>query len=158
MDNPQVQYLYFPRCKITKCDALLGNDMTNVILYIKSLEKTPSHYPKHYMLEGKADFLFKLQTDINWKIRYIDRFENLFSKRPEVLSPRSCLKKEISVLTAFCPDEDITLKCIAMGFPNEEPTIFNISDPRDICDGYSKIAVLNYKLNKIGPKKKINKI
>lgn len=158
MNNSQVQYLYFPRCKITKCDALLSNDMSNVILYIKSLEKTPIHYPKHYMLEGKADFLFKLQTTISWKINYINRFEELFLKKPELMIPKNCLKKEISVLTSFAPNEEITLKCIGIGNPNEAPTIFNIADPVEICDGYSKIAMLNYQLTKTGGKKKVKKI
>lgn len=152
------KYLYFPRCKITRCDSLGENNLNHFTLFIKSLEKTPKHYPEHYMLEGKADFFFKLNTfysnnkqfnKLVWDTKYKDRFKSIFGNTPDLIKPKECLKKEICVLAVFNPESEITLQTIGIGLINEEPTLFNTSESFETLDAYARVAKLNYKLDKI---------
>lgn len=154
------QFLYFPQCKITRADLIPNiSGKNNFSLMIKSSKTTPSHYPKHYMLDGKADFFLKLNYEgIVWEMENRSFFKSCFNKDFSLLTTSDFLRKELCVFVLFNPEQEIKLKCIGIGFPHEIPSMFFNDLTNDENIAHSKVAKLNYELGKKGGTKKKQKI
>lgn len=150
MDNLD-HYLYFPQCKISRVDHILGSD--TFTFFIKSLKNSPKHYPQHFMLEGKADFFFKLNN-----LSYDKLFSTIFG---HILSPTnlpSFQNKKVSVLAYFDPDAKIKLQCIGIGIAGEIPILFNDVFYIDDCKQLAQTAFFHYELPKVIEEEKKHKI
>lgn len=121
------QYLYFPKCKIHKAD-LIQATQPKILLYIKSTAFTPKFYPPHEIIQGKIECLFPFQTNILYgenKNNFIQIFnDDVFDNQKINLVPKKLLKKELSLLVFFSPEESLILQPVALGLKNEMPIFF----------------------------------
>jgi hypothetical protein len=144
-------FLYFPRCKIVKGDAIPNPTATadGVFTFvIKSLLKTPKHYPKHFMLEGNPSFFFKLSTPsrIIWQIMHEKQFTTIFGIDSTLQDVKKLIGTEVCVLALLNTDKNIILNCLGIGLPDSNPILFQDGFNKEEMENYSKVAILNYKL------------
>lgn len=150
MDN----YLYFPKCKITRADYIPGYNSKSCTLLIRSLQNTPKHYPKHFMLTGKPDFFFKINaTGITWPILHGDSFRSIFGKDIDIEHIHKAIGLEVSVIAYFNPEEEVKLECFGLGSVLQEPVLFSNSKPLEENKAFVKIAMLGYQLGNHNTKK-----
>lgn len=139
--------LYFPEVKISKCDLIPSERNSLYILHLKSQKKSPPHYPNHPLIEGKVEFVGKVNNnqDIAFWLKEIFGDDN----------PKNAKGKTISVLVDFTPEQSTKFCLLGIGKKNDFAYFFfnkNCSP-----DSEEMKAKFNYDLNKknIQEKKKV---
>ena len=125
------QYLYFPSCKIADADLIKSSDPV-VTCYIKSIKTTPSFYPQHEILKGKAEFFFKFK--LNEALQKRDKSESLIELfgadmvNTSFKKIKALKKQEVSVIAFFNPDFNPICECLAIGKKENLATFFNLAE------------------------------
>lgn len=141
------QFLYFPRCRISRSDTLPSYGNTTCTFLIKSLQPTPKHYPEHFMLKGKVDLFFKLAF-YHLTLDSVAQFHQVLGNDANIERGKDLIGKKVSVLAIFNPNLPIILECIAIGEIDAPPILFNNKLTTIENEGIVKVAMLNYKLTR----------
>lgn len=140
------KYLYFPSCKIARIDK---NILTNkIIIYIKSTINTPSFYPLHPVLKGKAEFLYivDIENVLNNSVYQREIMEIFQTDITRIKSLNKIKKINLSALVFFDDSAKINLDCFGIGIANEICSFFNSMDPAK--KEIARLTTLEYKLPK----------
>lgn len=115
--------LYFPECKIIK--ATIVPKSINVIFFnLKSIAKTPKHYPSHPLLDGHVEFTFGLELSETFKENKKSDYFKLFNSTINT-SVSKFVGKTVSALIMFEPEEVKKLNTIGLGVPYDLISIYN---------------------------------
>lgn len=112
--------LYFPSVKIVKCDLVPSQHGASYIFHFKSTTNSPNHYPSHPLIDGKIEFVGKIEDigDLKFWFKYAVGEEN-----------HKLLKgKTVSCLVDFNPSLVNKFKFVGIGKKdNEAYFLFNKS-------------------------------
>jgi hypothetical protein len=139
--------LYFPSIKVAKCDLVPSQYGATYLFYLKSTINSPKHYPSHPLIEGKVEFVGKIEdaNDLKFWCNYTFNEEN-----------HKLLKgKTMSALIDFDPSSKSKLKFVGMGKKDGEAYfLFNKSMNQSAEE---RVAKMNYDLKpqNIADKKRI---
>lgn len=136
--------LYFPSIKIARCDIVPSNFSATYLLYCKSTINSPKHYPSHPLIEGKVEFVGKMNDNEQLKFwfKYCineDNYKNLNGKI-------------VSVLVDFNPDVNPKFKLVGLG--QKENDAYYLFNKNMELSPEEHVAKLNYDLK---PQKTVDK-
>jgi hypothetical protein len=108
--------LYFPSIKIIRCDIVPSSFSASYLLYCKSTVNSPKHYPSNPLIEGKIEFVGKLNDNEQLKFWFKhcvneDNYKNLKGKI-------------VSVLIDFNPDDSNKFKLVGLGKKDDDAYYF----------------------------------
>lgn len=135
-------YLYFPECKIIRSQ-FIPKKNPFISFYLKSLDKTPNHYPQHVLLNGVVEFSFGLEITKYFKETKQGQYFNLFDCHLNN-SPSKLTGKKVSALILFNPTADKKLDTIGLGHVNDIITIYNDNWDTKEIKVISQSSKLNY--------------
>lgn len=143
--------LYFPKIRIVRCDEKPSSLYQIYTLHLRSQEKTPLHYPKHPLLEGKIELFGKLEDT---KIRFDEEYKKILINATGSDKSSQIKGKIVSILIDFNDESSPVIKLIGLGKNSEVAYEFGNSQLKS--SSIELNAKLNYELipSKVKERKK----
>lgn len=124
-----MSYWYYPECKIMRANQIPSSDL-HFTLYLKSLNKTPKHFPKHPLLKGIPDFVFSQKiSGISNKMIRPDQFNAIFNDSmitSDTLNSSKLIGQKVSLII-FLDEETQKIETCAIGKSHNICSYFNNS-------------------------------
>lgn len=139
--------LYFPSVKVARCDLVPGSYGQSYLFHFKSTINSPKHFPDHPLIEGKIEFVGRINDaeDVEFWFKYCVNEDK----------PKNLKGKIVSILVDFDASRNIKFNFLGIGKKDQEAFfLFNKSMNLSIEENMAK---LNYDLKpqKTADKKRI---